>query len=113
MSSCMHHCKKLGGRAPKVLTHEDWHRLQEFMNNNCYGKVENTLESLWLSVTDEDKEGEWKDFYSGEPMKHKGPFTGTGPNGGERENCAVQVSDNIWIDWLCINCWKLVAITGL
>ena len=102
MSDCMHHCEKLGGRAPKVVTQEDWHRLQEFMNNNYYGKVENTMDGLWMSVSDEDKEGEWRDFYSGELMNYnKGPFTGNGPNGGDRENCAIQVSSDSWIDWLC------------
>ena len=101
MSDCMHHCQKLGGRAPKVVTQEDWHRLQEFMNNNYYGKVQNTLGALWLSVTDKDKEGEWNDFYSGELMQYKGPFTGTGPNGGERENCAVQVTYDTWVDGPC------------
>ena len=100
MSDCMYHCKKLGGRAPKVVTEEDWHRLQRFMNNNYYSKVEFT-QGLWLSVTDEDKEGDWKDFYSRELMKHKGPFTGAGPDGGDHENCALQVSHNSWVDTVC------------
>ena len=34
-------------------------------------------------------------------MEHVGPFTGSGPNGGSRENCAVQSSASKWVDWTC------------
>ena len=34
-------------------------------------------------------------------MEHVGPFTGTGPNGGSKENCAVQSSASKWVDWTC------------
>ena len=34
-------------------------------------------------------------------MEHKGPFTGSGPNGGSKENCAVQSSASKWVDWTC------------
>ena len=38
MSDCMNHCKKIGGRAPKVVTKEQWHHLQAFMNMNFFDK---------------------------------------------------------------------------
>ena len=32
-------------------------------------------------------------------MEIEAPFTGTGPNGGEKENCANGVTDESWVAW--------------
>ena len=101
MSDCMHHCQKVGGRAPKVVTKEQWNELQTFMKLNYYSKGDNTLSGTWLSVSDAEEEGKWKDFYTGELMQHKGPFRGSGPSGGERQNCAFQLTEDMWIDEFC------------
>ena len=91
MSDCMNHCQKIGGRAPKVVTKEQWHQLQAFMNLNFFNKKGN--QAFWLSVTDEKKENDWRDFYTGEIIQYKAPFFG-GPNGGRLQNCAVQVGED-------------------
>ena len=68
MSDCMHHCQKLGGRAPTLVTKERWEDLQNFMRLNFFEKEDHTLQALdglWLSLSDEEKEGEWRDFYTG------------------------------------------------
>ena len=104
MSDCMHHCQKLGGRAPKVVSKSQWQELQRFMKINFFGKEDDSLQSmdgLWLSVSDAEEEGTWKDFYTGETIEYTGPFTGTGPNGGKIENCAIQISEDKWVDGVC------------
>ena len=55
MSDCMHHCQKLGGRAPKVVTKEQWNEVQTFMRLNYYSKGDNTLAGAWLSVSDTEE----------------------------------------------------------
>ena len=62
MSECMYHCEKLKGRAPKILTKKQWNNLQKFMSLKYYSKVDNTMQGLWMSVTNKNKEGEWRDF---------------------------------------------------
>ena len=37
MSDCMHHCQKLGGRAPKVVSKDQWQELQKFMKETQAG----------------------------------------------------------------------------
>ena len=103
MSDCMNHCQKLGGRAPKVVSKDQWQELQRFMKINFFGKDDSlqALDGLWLSVSDAEEEGTWKDFYTGETIKYIGPFTGTGPNGGKIENCAIQISEDKWVDGVC------------
>ena len=104
MSDCMYHCQKLGGRAPNVVNEEQWQEVQRFVKLNFFGKKDDmlqSLEGLWMSVTDAKEEGKWRDFYTGEMMNFAGPFSGTGPNGGRRENCVIQVSEETWVDYFC------------
>ena len=104
MSDCMHHCQKLGGRAPKVVSDGQWQDLKSFMRMNFYyegNNARNVLAGLWLSVSDREKEGEWKDFYTGEVMDYDGPFEGGYPNGGDKQNCVVQTSKDNWNDVDC------------
>ena len=65
MSDCMYHCEKLGGRAPNVATEDQWNEFQSFMMQNYYDKDDNAMLGPWLSVSDFENEGKWKDFYSG------------------------------------------------
>jgi hypothetical protein len=99
MAACMQHCRKLKGRAPSVVDAEDWSVLQTFIEQELYGRGHS--QELWLAISDEAEEGVWRDHYTGEVMRHPGPFTGSGPNGGARENCAVQISATSWVDWFC------------
>ena len=101
MSTCMQHCEKLKSRSPSVVTMDDWLRVKHFATRELYNKGHNP--QIWISVTDEENEGVWKDYFNDEVMTHKGPFTGEGPNGGSQENCASQVSENHWVDWYCVS----------
>ena len=98
MADCMHHCQKFGGRAPSIVNMTEMQHFQVFMNNNLNGQF---ADGFWLAITDEEEEGVWKDYYTGEAIQYDGPFTGGKPNGGARENCAIQISNRLWIDWLC------------
>ena len=102
MEDCMEHCTKLGARVPSVVTMEEWQRLREFMMKELYNKGHsNKVYGFWISATDGAEEGVWRDAYTGERMLHDGPFTGGGPNGGEEESCALQVTEDYWHDWTC------------
>merc|ERR1712141_588686 len=58
-------------------------------------------DDYWLSITDKEEEDIWKDHYTQEVVQYNGPFIGGRPNGGKRENCAVQTISRTWIDWFC------------
>ena len=107
MESCMHHCQKVRNRAPSVVTEGQWQAVREFAATKLYDAGHSV--ELWMSVTDMEEEGVWRDFYTGEAMLHTPPFTGTGPNGREVENCALQVDGEQWVDWQCTSSWKLTS----
>ena len=117
MEDCMRHCQKLGGRAPSVLSKEDWTSLQGLLDDKIYSKGKSKY--IWLSVTDAEEEGVWRDFYTKEAMSHDPPFTGNVVN--KEENCAQQATSTSWIDWFCtdpdnVNCvcaWKSRPILKL
>ena len=101
MTDCMHHCQKLGGQSPTIVDMTAWQNFQFFMENNLYEQYSNVLDGFWLPITDDEEEGVWKDYYTEEVLQYDGPFIGGHPNGGVRENCAIQVSSTLWIDWTC------------
>ena len=74
MSDCMHHCSNLGGRSPRLVSPDEWHKLQHFMRRKVFGKFPGAIYGLWLSVTDEEKEGTWKDFYTKKAVEYELPF---------------------------------------
>ena len=69
MEACMHHCENLGTRAPSVATSEDWNRLKKFMKEKVFDKGLDSL-PIWLPIQDRDREGEWRDFYTGCKTNH-------------------------------------------
>ena len=99
MASCMDHCRKLGERVPPVVTAEDWQVRQVFLEEAVYSKGK--IKPIWLSIDDLEEEGVWKDYYNGKISNFKLPFTGTGPNGGDKENCVLQPTATSWVDWFC------------
>lgn len=99
IEDCMQHCDKLGGRAPSVTEQTEWIKLKDYMKEKFYGRGHAGY--IWLSVTDEEEEGVWKDYYTQEVMKYKGPFTSGGTDGGDKQNCAQQANEADWVDWFC------------
>ena len=67
-SGCMEHCQKLGSksRSPSVQTLSMWYWLYNEVSAitpdiSVFGRI-------WLSLTDEEVETEWKDAYGGVPI---------------------------------------------
>ena len=101
MESCMWHCQKMKGRAPGVTSVESWQALSSFVQREVFDEDIFSLVGLWMAVTDRQVEGVWRDYYDDTVLDFTPPFTGTGPNGGSRENCAFEINPQNWIDWLC------------
>ena len=59
---CMEHCQKIGkGRSPPVRTPEEWDWLREEVK--AISNDISVFGIIWLAGTDEEIEGEWRDFY--------------------------------------------------
>ena len=65
ISGCMEHCQKLGkGRSPPLRTQKE----HEWLRAEVTGitpKISD-LPTFWVAANDDDKEGEWRDPYTGE-----------------------------------------------
>ena len=83
MESCMQLCENLGTRAPSVTTVEEWTTLQSF-----FQRYKETITAIWVAIDDEEKEGEWKDYYTRKVMNHSKAWASWAPNKGREENCA-------------------------
>ena len=95
--TCMRHCKKLGSRVPSVSNFHDWLKLQKSLKE---AKVLNTM-YFWLPISDRRKEGEWRDFYTGDVIQnYTHPWIRSEANGGNEQNC-VDLEENGWADAYC------------
>ena len=81
--SCMRLCENLGSRAPSIITVEEWLAIENFLQHYDEFGV------LWVAIDDEEKEGEWRDHYTGQVMNHPQAWLPGKPNGVEHENHAV------------------------
>ena len=101
MDLCMRHCEKLGTKVPSITNSQDWAALQNSLKRILYDKGLNTIE-LWLPIEDRKTEGEWKDFYTRQPIQNfTQPWAGSGPDGGLEQNCAVLLDGDTWGDATC------------
>ena len=98
--SCMHLCENLDSRAPSVTTHEDWTILKTFLKKRIYDKGFNSVQ-IWLPISDEMKEGTWKDISNITLQSHTLPWIGGTPDGGEAQNCAYIADESNWSDREC------------
>ena len=105
-SECMHHCEKLGkGRSPPVRTLEELETLQTEVAAITPNIA--VLPWLWLSATDQEEEGDWRDYYTGERLGDyvKPWYPGHDNKFGDRYNCLIMYPDtppNIaWGEWQC------------
>ena len=79
-------------------------RLVEVVVEPGKGTIRPSMSSLstWLSITDREVEGEWRDAYTGEVVEEGGWVEGE-PGGGEGEDCALLVVPwQGWVDWPCV-----------
>ena len=101
LSSCADHCKNLGGRIPEVVTAQQRQQLDVFLKKPRIERAISSGQWVWLSVTDNEEEGVWRDIESKETIQFETPFALGEPDGGEDENCAMQTSQGRWVDNLC------------
>ena len=72
----------------------------ENLNTHMVGKV--TYGRAWLPVTDEQREGEWRDYYDKQLTNFTLPWVKNEPNGGRTENCVfVKFHSFRWYDTGC------------
>ena len=95
--SCVQHCQKINSRIPSVVTSYEWKILERFFEDNVYNKGLD-IEELWLSVSDEENEGEWADYSTHKRMVHPGNFEVGQPNGGEVQNHVLLLPSGEWSD---------------
>ena len=106
-SECMYHCEKLGkGRSPPVSTIEKLNNLQ----TEVQAITPNTMDLpwLWLSATDQEQEGVWRDFYTGERLgEFAKPWYSDDDQLGDGYNCLNMYTDVpadiSWGETTCIN----------
>ena len=64
-SDCMEHCQKLGkGRSPPIRTKQELETLRTEIGAISEDTAE--LPFVWLSLTDVEEEGVWRDYYNHE-----------------------------------------------
>lgn len=64
---------------------------------------------LWLGANDMRRESQWVYSTSGAPLTWEGPWRGSGPNGGNVENCLVMLTGNfpgLWSDIACLDSYS-------
>lgn len=107
---CMTFCPKLNkARSPLTRTRAQFENLITWVqktttnpeNKEFYPGVIGGAN--WISLTDEDEEGNWIDYYTKEKIKDaREMIVGGELNGGTKENCAIMVLMwNGWNDWQC------------
>ena len=93
----MQHCEKINSRIPSVVAFYEWKILERFFEDNVYNKGLD-IEELWLSVSDEEEEGEWADYSTHKRMVHRGNFEVGQPNGGEVQDHVLLLQSGEWSD---------------
>ena len=103
MESCMYFCQNLGTRAPPVVTLQQWTDYENVLKQiHDFSKRRKGVNGIWLALEDKDIEGEWKDFYNGQPANFTLPWLQGEPNGGNHENCLNLLSGtSLWNDDGC------------
>ena len=86
--SCMQFCEHLGSRAPSFVNIQEWKDFQQLLKQPSYRKGLQTT-FVWAAIDDREVEGEWRDHYTREVMKHKDIWAPYAPNRGTDESCAV------------------------
>ena len=90
----MEHCEKLGkGRSPPVRTLQEVETLQTELATITPNII--VFPWLWLSTTDQEEEGVWKDYYTGESLGDyaKPWYPGDDDNFGDKYNCLSMYTD--------------------
>ena len=97
--SCMDFCQNLGGsRVPPMTSLPQWERVRSYASKK---EIDVGFENLfWVPIHDEEKEGEWRDFYNHQVLNFTTSWANKEPNGEKSENCAVTLN-GAWYDADC------------
>jgi hypothetical protein len=102
----MHHCETLGkGRSPPVRTLQELETLQTEVQAITPNII--VLPWMWLSPTDQEKEGVWRDYYTGERLgDYSRPwYPGHDDKCDDKYNCVTMFTDTpADISWGEMNC---------
>ena len=87
---------------PSTVTLDEWERLlDQFIQRDIWNQNLGVT-SFFLSLTDAKDEGNWTDYYTGQPIQCEGAFIPGEPNGEQRQNCAFPQSMGTgWFDYYC------------
>ena len=106
-SQCMHHCQKIAkGRSPPVHTLKDLQTLRRELHLISNDLA--LLPYLYISATDKKKEGDWRDFYTGELLEDYAKPWSPGHDAvrGDQSNCLAFATDqavnNSWFEHICV-----------
>ena len=105
-SDCQQHCPKIrNGRLPPIRTLVELQTLHYEL-----GAITPNIKDLpwlWLSASDRQEEGVWRDYYTGEQLKNytKPWYTGHDAKYGNRRSCLILhtglPADLSWIEMTC------------
>ena len=98
---CMHLCENLGGsRVPPMNSLDQLEGVYSFLREREISQY-----NVWVPFYDEQKEGEWRDFFDHQVINYTPPWDTAEPNGETTENCAVKAAEaakeSVWWDVTC------------
>ncbi|KAK4287699.1 hypothetical protein Pmani_039234, partial [Petrolisthes manimaculis] len=102
-------CQIAGGRVGVPISPEENKSLYDgsvYRAPYCSGG--HGMSYLWLGAHDTLQDGSWQ-YFAGDPVRWGGDWRGTGPNGGNVENCLVMQYDTFparWSDIACLDTYK-------
>ena len=96
MELCMQFCENVGSRAPSVITLPEWNALRGFFEQ-AYNDDVLYAKFIWLAI--DNKDGEWKDYYTRQKMNFTPPWVNFGSTMDQQ--CGHQVNEDSWTDVQC------------
>ncbi|XP_071544757.1 uncharacterized protein [Panulirus ornatus] len=103
-------CQVVGGElaVPREAEENTWlYNSSKIMADTCSAGQGSVY--LWLGANDEDSEGRWVHWGSGQPLEWLGPWRGGAPNGDTVENCLVMLDGkypSYWSDIACLETYS-------
>ena len=85
-----------------MINSKDWEGIGSFLRSTLEDRWPHGADGIWVALDDNDKEGDWRDYYTRQPMNSTPPWLESEPNGDKLENCASIISGTeLWYDDRC------------